>query len=366
MIKKALGRVQVKDADQGLVTAVFSTFNVVDADGDVTLPGAFDDGAEWMISAYGHKSWEGVLPVGKGIVRATDTEAVLEGQFFMDTDEGRNHFYTVKGMGPQQEWSYGFDTLHPPESGVFNGRKANFLKKLFVHEVSPVFQGSGINTRTLALKSAEDAERAGRIVTAPDYLAAIRVHETQVTKKAWDFAHEAGLIPDDATIDDLRAIHAYVDPLGDPSLKGSYDYAHHHGPDGPANLRACFAGVGRLIKSDHGLSEPEAQAVYSHLAAHLDDGDIEPPEMRSESGIVKQNAELAVILADWQTARARLWETKRTRAQKGKALGSTTVMVLEWMADDFRETKALLDSPQEEADREFARFVQSLLPQPGE
>ena len=34
-------KVRVKGAEQGLVEAVFSTFNMIDSDGDVTLPGAF-------------------------------------------------------------------------------------------------------------------------------------------------------------------------------------------------------------------------------------------------------------------------------------------------------------------------------------
>lgn len=367
--KSALSGVEIKSETRGEVEAVFSTFNVIDKDGDVTFPGAFTDGEEIAISGYGHSIWKGDMPVGTGRIRTTRTEAILQGQFFMNTTAGRDTFEVVKAMGPRQQWSYGFDVLHVPETGMFQGRKANFLKKLKVHEGSPVFQGAGINTRTLSAKSLVDSgvspEEAQRLVernpVVTDYLAAIRPHESPVTRKAWDFAGAVKAIGDDVTIDDLRAMYAYVNPLGDPGVKSSYDYLHHHGPGGPANLRACFSGIGRLIKGDHGLSEAESQAVYDHLAAHLDDGDIEPPEMRSESGIVKQNAELAVLLADWQTARARLWETKRTRALKGKALGATTVMVLEWISDDQRETKALLDSPQEEADREFARYIQSLL-----
>jgi hypothetical protein len=55
-------KVRVKDAAQGLVEAVFSTFNVIDSDGDVTLPGAFEEGAPARVSAYGHTSWDGKLP----------------------------------------------------------------------------------------------------------------------------------------------------------------------------------------------------------------------------------------------------------------------------------------------------------------
>lgn len=150
--KKALGRVTVKDADQGLVEAVFSTFNVVDADWDVTLPGAFDDGAEWMISAYGHKSWDGALPVGKGVVRATPTEAILEGQFFMDTVGGQETFKVVKAMGDLQEWSYSCQA-DKWSYGEFDGKQVRFLEHIVPGgEVSPVIKGSGVGTRTTAVK----------------------------------------------------------------------------------------------------------------------------------------------------------------------------------------------------------------------
>lgn len=151
--KKALGRVQVKDADQGLVTAVFSSFNVIDADFDVTLPGAFDDGAEWMISAYGHKSWDGALPVGKGVVHASDTEATLEGQFFLNTVNGRETFEVVKEMGDLQEWSYSCQA-DKYSYGEFDGKQVRFLEHIVPGgEVSPVIKGAGVGTRTLAVKS---------------------------------------------------------------------------------------------------------------------------------------------------------------------------------------------------------------------
>jgi hypothetical protein len=68
---KALQQVEIKNADRGEFSAVFSTFNVVDSDGDVTHPGAFEDGAEALVSSYGHQSWAGALPVGKGRIRQT-------------------------------------------------------------------------------------------------------------------------------------------------------------------------------------------------------------------------------------------------------------------------------------------------------
>jgi HK97 family phage prohead protease len=157
MITKSLGQVEIKDATKGEVSAVFSRFDVIDRDGDVTLRGAFEDGAPVRISAYQHKSWEGALPVGKGVVRVTDAEAILEGRFFMNTAAGRDTFEVVKEMGTLQEWSYGFDI---EESSVEerDGKQVRVLEKSKIYEVSPVLLGAGIGTRTLAVKGGEEAQ----------------------------------------------------------------------------------------------------------------------------------------------------------------------------------------------------------------
>lgn len=140
-----------KSADAGRVTAVFSTFGVIDSDGDVLLPGAFTDGAPVVISAYGHQSHYGALPIGKGTIRTTSTEAILEGRFFLDTAAGRDTFQVVKELAELGEWSY---SLHDVKShrGELNGQVANFIESVRVKEVSPVLLGASVGTRTLAAK----------------------------------------------------------------------------------------------------------------------------------------------------------------------------------------------------------------------
>jgi len=168
MSNKGLTGFEIKDADKGQVQAVFSTFDVIDSDGDVTRPGAFEDGAAVRISAYGHTSWQGALPVGKGTIRQTKTEAILDGQFFLDTTAGRDTFTVVKELGPLGEWSYGYDPVEF-SFGEFNGTDVRFLTRLKVHEVSPVLLGAGVNTRTLVAKARGDVrfvEEAGLVLAA--------------------------------------------------------------------------------------------------------------------------------------------------------------------------------------------------------
>lgn len=331
MDTKALGRVEIKDADQGLVTAVFATLGVVDSDGDVTVDGAFEDGAQVRISAYGHTSWGGALPVGKGAIRVVGKEAILDGQFFMDTTAGRDTFTVVKELGPMQEWSYGYDAAEF-SFGEQDGQRVRFLQKQKVYEVSPVLLGAGIGTRTLAAKAACKG--------------AVRTHSTETSADEWDAAAVVAGIPEDASAADLRSIFAWVDPDGDPAARGSYKFPHHNGAGGAANLRACTAAIAALNGARGGSSIPDGdrQGVYDHLAKHLRDGDREVPELRSgPAGALKFHEEAASVLAGVSSLLDRAAEVVALRATKGKVIAAASADLLEWVRDDLKRFGTLLE-----------------------
>jgi phage head maturation protease len=158
MHKKSLTGVEIKDETKGEVRAVFATMNVKDKDDDVTRPGAFGS-QRVVISAYSHKSWEGALPVGKGTISEQGDQAVLDAQFFMDTTHGRDTFNTVRALGDQGEWSYGYDVLES-EPGDHEGKSVRVLKSMKVYEVSPVLRGAGEGTRTVSAKQYSDGCKA--------------------------------------------------------------------------------------------------------------------------------------------------------------------------------------------------------------
>ena len=145
------GHIQFKaDADQtGEFSAEFATLDVIDHDGDVTVPGAFQDGQETMIEAWNHNY--GALPVGKGVIRERDNKAVVEGAFFLDTQGGQEHYKVVKSLGDLQEWSYTFQ-IEESSLGQFEDQDVQFLWKLDVWGVAPVQRGAGIETRTTSIK----------------------------------------------------------------------------------------------------------------------------------------------------------------------------------------------------------------------
>ncbi|MFF5445486.1 HK97 family phage prohead protease [Streptomyces sp. NPDC012888] len=354
MDTKALGRVEIKDADKGTVKAVFSTFDVIDHDGDVTAPGAIEDGALVRISAYGHASWGGALPVGKGVVRIKGSEAILEGQFFMDTTHGRDTFETVKQLSEDglQEWSYGFDVLDA-EPVERDGRSVRLLKRLKVHEVSPVLLGAGINTRTLAAKShtPRPATPDGRV---PAVKRAIPTHDTPTVARAWDAAGTVAALPEGARPSELRSVYAWVDPDGDPETKSSYRFPHHHGVGGPANIRACLAGIAVLNGARGGADVPDEdrEAIYKHLAAHLTDADREPPELRTAPAGTRKNLrfvdESADVMASVSGLIDRAQEVMALRARKGRGMSPVTADLLSWVGDDLKRLQRLLEHPIED------------------
>ncbi|WP_183092912.1 hypothetical protein [Nocardioides stalactiti] len=163
---KTISGVTIKDADKGQVSAVFSTFNVIDKDGDLTLPGAIKDGTEVVISAYGHQSHYGALPVGKGVIRTTKTEAILEGEFFMDTTHGADAFKVVKSLSESdlQEWSYSLNNV-TRKSVEQDGQRYWVIEDIgLIKEVSPVLMGAGVNTRTLVAKGLKFNEEGDAVV----------------------------------------------------------------------------------------------------------------------------------------------------------------------------------------------------------
>lgn len=138
---------RAETGEQGKVQAVFSTFDVVDSDGDVVRQSAFRNGQE-IPMVWSH-DWN--RPIGKGRVKTDATRAVFDGQFFMDTQDGKEAFRTVKAMGDLQEWSWGFRILDS-EYGEQDGKNVQFINKAEVFEVSPVLVGANRQTATLGIK----------------------------------------------------------------------------------------------------------------------------------------------------------------------------------------------------------------------
>lgn len=178
--RKAMPFSLKSDGPEGAFSAVFSTFNVIDHDGDVTLPGAFKDGSSVIVGSFGHRTDH--LPVGKGTIVADGQRASVDGQFFLDTQPGKDTYQTVKNLGEMGEWSY----IYAPVKysyGEFEGKQVRFLEEVKVYSVDPVLAGAGIDTRTTDIKSLPFVEHGQEIVDqVAEYLARVK-ERTAVREK---------------------------------------------------------------------------------------------------------------------------------------------------------------------------------------
>lgn len=150
-IKRVNTAVEFKANEEGSIRALFSTFGVVDHDGDIVLSTAIQNGVTVpMVWAHDWSS-----PVGKGIVTTDSKGATFDGSFFLATTAGRDAYETVKAMGELQEYSWGFRVLESEWKSDDEYDVVRVITKAEIFEVSPVLKGAGIGTMTLAIKSGE-------------------------------------------------------------------------------------------------------------------------------------------------------------------------------------------------------------------
>jgi len=167
-----------KDAlDSGVVLAVFSRLNVVDKDGDKTLPGFLGKQTVAMLPAH---DWRHVC-IGKGKTHESGNEGVAELKMNLEIPSAKDWHSAIKfdlaNPPAIQEWSYGF-TINP--GGSANGDGKEYMRVLQpiseggpgcrIHEVSPVLVGAGMDTMTLAAKGVKFCDELEAVLGATDNL----------------------------------------------------------------------------------------------------------------------------------------------------------------------------------------------------
>ncbi|GIH07412.1 hypothetical protein Rhe02_54790 [Rhizocola hellebori] len=361
---KAVGR----NGDTGTATIAIATLGVVDKDGDVTQPGFFGEQHAQMVPAH---DWNHV-PIGKGRVYEKGNQALFDVTFNLKIPAAKDWYEAIKfdkeNPPSLQEFSYGYH-VHDGGSkqGNFKGRQVRYLTprpdgqpggKVF--EVSPVLLGAGEGTGTVDVKSLAReriAARKARTGALGLYAGAVAPHETATVARSWDGVKTVAGLPDDALPSHLRTVYAWVDPAGDPELKASYKFPHHHGVSGPANIRACLAGIAVLNGATGGvdLTDADRKSVYDHLAGHLRDADREPPNLRTDLGVasgknLRFGDEAANVLAGVAGLIDRASDVMALRQRKGKGLTANTADLLSWVRDECKRLDSLLSQPIEADD----------------
>lgn len=271
--RKSFTGIELKKDKPGSFIARIAKLKVIDKDGDVTLPGAFPEDKTILISAYQHGSWMGALPVGKGIIHEHGDEVLVEGDFNLNTETGKEHYETLKFAPELQEWSYGFLVLEEGDENDWPGEvPGRILKRLDVFEASPVLRGAGVDTALLTIKS----EKKGAI----SYQSA---HPNGTPKAAEDETWEASEEVASASVDNLKVMCAWVDSENRDN-KTAYKLPHHKADGKHSVVWKGVAGAMAALLGARGgvdISSNDKKGVYNHLKKHYDEFEKEPPEFRA-------------------------------------------------------------------------------------
>jgi len=144
-----------EDGDTRYIEAVFSLFETIDSDNDVTKANALRSGYTGnKVPLVWNHDWSKVI--GRGIIETDNQKAVFKG-YFLDTEAGKEAYETVKAMQDMQQFSYGFQVLKSSKGTHIDSKgeevPVRVLEDVKVWEVSPVLVGAQQNSFVQALKS---------------------------------------------------------------------------------------------------------------------------------------------------------------------------------------------------------------------
>ena len=149
--KRFKGEIKQPDGE-GSFEAVIATLNVVDSDGDIILPGAFQNATLSVLPAHDSRH----IPLGKAKMEDRDDKAVAVGKFNLDVAAAKEWSSALKfdleHPPAVQEWSFAYGVIES-EMETRDEEEVRILKKMDVMEVSPVLRGAGVDTGTLSAKS---------------------------------------------------------------------------------------------------------------------------------------------------------------------------------------------------------------------
>ena len=251
--------------DKGEYEGHFSMFSNRDDGGDIMWPGAFaktliENGKRVKVF-YAH-DWEKLIGPTPDVLQEDAKGLFAKGRLTLDSFWGKEVWALMKD-GALNEGSIGYWAVKYDFAD--EGRTRN-LREVRLLEISPVPLGMNALTSIRAVKAA-----AFRILKA-----AIPPKETPkaADDTPWDSSE---VLKDVSGARQLRLIHAWMDPEGDPDAKSSYKLPHHL-PDGKVVLKGVQAAGAALMGARGGVDIPDADVagVKAHLATHFAQFDLTP------------------------------------------------------------------------------------------
>ena len=347
--------------DAGAFSARIATLNVIDKDNDVTIKGAFEGSDPVRVSRFNHSSAvRDDLPVGVATIQEVGDQVIAEGQLNLDTVGGRDLYDTLKFEAKNNvasEWSYGF-TVEESEDGEQDDQKVRFLRRLKAFEISPVMRGAGLDTATLAVKTATDF--GDLPLYDRDYSWNSSAALGRVRK--WASSDGSG---DKDTMDWAKYSKAFFWYDPDDESFGGFKLPFADITDGKlwAVPRGIFAVAGVLQGARGGvdISEVDQDHIkdvvdryYEKMRETFDDDSIIVPWAKSAGGLsMKHEGDLVLASLDAYTERVAL--LAELRLKEGRALSAANRKRLESMVESVAsvttdiETILATTKPQEQS-----------------
>ncbi len=262
--------------DAGEYEGYFSILGNLDDGGDIIEPGAFgktiQERANRIKVFYAH-DWEKLIGPPPTVLREDARGLYAAGRLTLKSFWGSEVWALMKD-GALTEGSIGYR----PVKFDFETREGmdwpiRHLREVMLFEVSPVPLGMNALTSVRAVKRAVLAAMK----------AAIPPKKTDMAPEdtTWD---AAAVLKDVEGAAQLRLVHAWVDPDGDPDVKGSYKLPHHLA-SGQVVWRGVSACGAVMMGSRGGANIPDADmpGVRKHLEAHYAQFEKTPPWEESAS-----------------------------------------------------------------------------------
>ncbi len=255
--------------DKGEYEGHFSIFGNLDDGGDVMHEGAFTktiaERAPRVKVFYMH-DWSKLIGPAPDTLKEDTLGLLAAGRLTLGSFWGNETWQLMKDNA-LNEGSIGYEAVKWEMESVPNGWPIRHLREVKLYEISPVPLGMNALTQIRSVKAAMLREMK----------AAIPPKKTDMAPEdeAWD---AAAVLKDVEGAKQLRMIHAWVDPDGDPDAKSSYKLPHHLA-DGRVVWRGCAAAGAACMGGRGGVDIPDADmpGVQRHLALHYKQFDKTPP-----------------------------------------------------------------------------------------
>ena len=355
---------EIKDDQKGEVAAVFSVFDSVDSDGDIVKAGSVSSGFKSgdVPMVWAHK-WD--MPIGKGKIIQDKDKATFSGNFFMDTESGREAYKLVKAMGDLQQWSFGFK-VNDSEYGKFKKDGSDdeeidvrYLKDLTVYEVSPVLVGANQQTYTMAIKSntelLEEIADAKTVMTTesmnqPDPNEESEEVIEETSEEVVEVQEEDVEIVEEAQVDDTDTEFEEIEQAPEEEVDG----------EKAVNPKDVFDNPGEAMNRSKELSceigvhthEVGGKTVFMPCKTH-DDYDkavgdkkeAAKEELEDSEKVNKTfSEEVKDVLAALDNLITRAKAISHLRHKDGRKLGAKATEALRTVQDDLSDAWAELDS----------------------